>query len=258
MYHHIAHYYDLIHAQLTADIPLLQTVAQQTGGPILELGCGTGRLLRPLAQAGYGVTGVDNSAAMLDRCREMMAAEPAVAARINLIESDMLALAEVLENTKQFGLVIIGHNTLMHLSLPQVNELLRRLRPYLTNTGQLFIDVANPFVLAETADTPYLTLENQFIDPETADHILQFATTRLDAEAQICHVTWLFDTFPAAGGPVQRHLSQMTYHYFYPHELELVLQAAGYRLRHLWGSYDQAPFIEESERLLLLATNSSQ
>lgn len=265
MYDQIARYYDLVHARLTADLPLVLNLAAQAGGPILELGCGTGRLLLPLAEDGHQVTGVDNSEAMLARCRAVLEVETATSvqtaahSRVTLVQADMMALDKAVGTLSEpFALAILSYNTLMHLSHNQVAGLLRQLRPYLTENGRLFIDVANPFMLIETAETSHLTLENQFTDPQNGDYILQFATTRLDDTAQICHVTWIFDASPAAGGPIQRHLSQMDYHYFYPHELELALQTAGYHLQHLWGSYDQTPFVEESERLLLLATCQHQ
>src|SRR6266404_7491436 len=43
--------------------------ARETKGPVLELGCGTGRILVPIAQAGVDITGLDGSPAMLDLCR---------------------------------------------------------------------------------------------------------------------------------------------------------------------------------------------
>ncbi len=255
MYETIARYYDLIHAELTADLTLIQQLAGQTGGPILELGCGTGRLLRPLATAGYRVTGIDNSGLMLARLRQKLLGETAVvASRITLLESDLLALDKALQaHNERFALALFSYNTMMHFSLPQVGRVLRQLHPYLLPGGRVFVDVANPFTLTETADTPQLTLENQLIDPENGDHVLQFANTRHDETAQICHVTWLFDRSPAAGGPVQRAISQMAYHYFYPHELEIALKTADYTLRHIWGSYEQTAFTEDSGRLLLLA-----
>ena len=255
MYETIARYYDLIHAGLTDDLALLRQLAEQTGGPILELGCGTGRLLQPLAAAGYQVTGIDNSASMLDRLRQKVAGETAVVAgRITLWESDLLALDKALWALNQrFALAVFSYNTMMHFSLAQVETLLRQLRPYLDSGGRVFIDLANPFYLAETAVAPQLTLENHLTDPASGDHVLQFANTRHDETAQICHVTWLFDSSPATGGPVQRAISQMAYHYYYPHELELALKTADYTLHHIWGNYDQTPFTEESDRLLLLA-----
>jgi hypothetical protein len=53
---------------------------------------------------------------------------------------------------------------------------------------------------------------------------------------------------------VERVIAQAHYHYLYPHEVELVLAESGFRLEALYGSYSQAPFAEESDRLLALAT----
>lgn len=252
MYETIARYYDLIHARLTDDLALVQQLAGQTGGPVLELGCGTGRLLRPLAAAGHKVTGVDNSAAMLARLRAKLTETEA--SHVTLLASDLLELNAALEPlNEQYGLAIFSYNTMMHFSLAQVTAVLRQLQPHLKNGGQLLIDVANPFIMAETAELPQLSLENQLIDPESGDHVLQFANSWHDESAQICHVTWLFDRSPAEGGPVHRAISQMAYHYFYPHELELALKTAAYTLHHIWGSYDQTPFTPDSDRLLLLA-----
>ena len=75
-YDAIARYYDLSHQSLVEDIPFLLRVAAETGGPALELGCGSGRLLVPLARAGYAVTGVDNSPEMLARAELRLAGEP--------------------------------------------------------------------------------------------------------------------------------------------------------------------------------------
>jgi len=66
----IARFFDAEYADYNEDLPALQAYAQRTGGPLLELGCGTGRLLIPFARADYAVTGVDSSAAMLQIAEE--------------------------------------------------------------------------------------------------------------------------------------------------------------------------------------------
>ena len=66
----IARFFDAEYADYMEDLPALQAYAQRTDGPLLELGCGTGRLLIPLARAGYAVTGVDLSPEMLAIPRE--------------------------------------------------------------------------------------------------------------------------------------------------------------------------------------------
>src|SRR5713226_6479144 len=63
------------------DVPFWRRVASTAGGPVLELGCGTGRVSRPLARAGVDLVGVDRSAAMLDRARRRAIRIPHPASR---------------------------------------------------------------------------------------------------------------------------------------------------------------------------------
>ena len=86
MYEDISKYYDLIHQELRDDIVFAIKLAASVGDPILELGCGTGRLILPLARVGHAITGLDNSAAMLEVARNRIEAEKAkVQQRIRLI-----------------------------------------------------------------------------------------------------------------------------------------------------------------------------
>ena len=82
-----ARFFDADYAGYLDDLPLLEAYAQRTGSPLLELGCGTGRLLIPLAEAGYRVTGVDLSPEML-RIARAKAEAAGVAESVTLIEGD--------------------------------------------------------------------------------------------------------------------------------------------------------------------------
>ncbi|HID52267.1 MAG TPA: class I SAM-dependent methyltransferase, partial [Anaerolineae bacterium] len=168
MYEKIVAYYDLTHADLTADIPFILKLAGEAGGPVLELGCGSGRLLRPLAQSGYSVTGVDNSPAMLARASARLAGETtAVQNRVTLIEADMTDFTV----DGRFPLVIIPYNTFMHLDTGQATAVLRRVRDCLAENGRLFIDLINPFAAANTPSDQLISLENTLTDPDSGDVI---------------------------------------------------------------------------------------
>ncbi len=245
MYDQIAHYYDLTHANLTEDIPFVLELAAAAGGPVLELGCGSGRLLRPLAQAGHDVTGIDNSAAMLARARA------ALPDSVSLIHADMARLA--LPGEPHFALVIIPYNTFLHLDGEQAAATLRGVRRVLGANGRLFIDLINPAAIANTPNDHVLTLENSFTDPATGHTVLQMAANYLDEAEQTLHITWIYDASPPAGGSIHRTIAQGVYHYLYPHQLELLLQDAGFRLLSLTGDYDQSPYTEDSPRLLMVA-----
>ena len=250
MYDPIARYYDMTHSDLTDDLSLLQQLASEANGPILECGCGTGRILFPLAHAGHTITGLDNSPAMLAIAHGKLAREaPQVQSKITLLEGDM---TEIPSNGR-FALIIIPYNTLLHLTPTQVSQTFASLHKQLTGNGRLLIDLTNPFVIAQTPNDQMLTLEQSFTDPQTGHTVLQFASNWLDDEEQTLHITWIYDATPANGGSIHRTVSQFRYHYLYPHQLEIQLQQTGFQLEAMWGNYDHSPFNEESNRLILLA-----
>lgn len=250
MYDQIAHYYDLTHASLTEDIPFVLALARQAQGPVLELGCGSGRLLLPLAQAGITVTGLDNSPAMLARAQTQLTPEPeSVQNRVTLVEGDMMGF--VVDG--RFPLILISYNTFMHLDNSRALATLKQARRHLLAGGQLFIDLANPFTIADTPEDHLLSLENVLTDPATGDIILHLAANRLETAGQTLHITWIYDRSPASGGIVHRTIAQATYHYRYPHQMELLLQEAGFTHLTFLGDYDHSPFHEQSQRLLLLS-----
>jgi ubiquinone/menaquinone biosynthesis C-methylase UbiE len=259
MYDRIAHFYDITHANLSIDIKFVCDLAEKSGGEMLELGCGSGRLLLPLAQAGHVVTGIDNSKMMLARARERIAAESEVVQqRITLIEADMTRFG--VENaftehsrTACFSLIIIPYNTFLHLNDSQATATLKHIRKHLTKDGSLFIDLINPFAIADTPDTAEFTFEGQFTDPTTGETILQFAANHLDEANQTLHINWAYDVAKSDGTPSQRTIAKSTYHYRFPHQLDLLLQQTGLKLTTIYGDYDRSSFNEESERLLLIA-----
>lgn len=247
MYEIVARFYDLTHDALTEDIELIVALAQTSAEPVLELGCGTGRLLVPLARAGNVVTGVDNSAAMLTRAHGRISAESAdVASRITLIEGDMTRLEGVVGS---FGLIVIPYNTLLHLSPPDQLRTFQQALSKLSPTGQMLIDLANPFDLLGVASETEFEPEATLTDPDTGLEVVQWSRMRANEEAQQLTIEWRYVT---AGEEVWAVSAE--YHVQYPHQLEMQLQRAGLRLMALWGGYDQQPFEADSERMLLLVS----
>jgi SAM-dependent methyltransferase len=255
LYEKIARYYDLIHAELTEDISLVLTLAGQTKGPILELGCGTGRLLLPLARAGHTVIGLDNSPEMLARARSRISAESqSVQKRVTLVEGDM---TDFKLDTK-VNLTIIPYNTLLHLEPAKMEQVFKAIGRHMDDNGRLFIDLVNPQLAAQTPDDHGLTLERVMVDPETGETIVQMASSWADQSRHILHITWLYDVSPLEGGAVHRTAVQAKYYYIYPHEIELLLKSAGFRLSGIYGSYQGEHFNEESERLLIMASKGKR
>jgi SAM-dependent methyltransferase len=254
MYNKIAHYYDLTHANLTEDIAYILELVGTTAASIIELGCGSGRLLLPLARAGHLITGLDAATAMLARAQARLHAEPtAVQQRVTLLEADMTQFET---QPIPFDWAILPYNTFMHLEPSQMSLALKKIKQSLGENGRLFIDLINPTAIANTPNDRLLTLESTFTDPENGHIVVQQSSSQLDDDTQTLHITWLYDASPPEGGAIQRTIAQAAYHYRYPHQLELLLHEAGLRLLSITGDYDNSPYTEESDRLLILAAKA--
>lgn len=250
-YDTLAALYDLAHATLTDDLPFWQALAREHGGPVLEYGCGTGRVTLPLLRAGVDVTGIDDSPAMLARCHARLSARPALAARATLVEAGMLDFA----TDQRFALALLPYNTLMHLTSPADQlALLHRAHTHLGPGGVLAFDIGNPFSVLGAED-PGQTLIQTFSDDEGCT-IQQFAHQRLDPAAQRSDVLWQFDRI-APDGQVSRTLVPLSYRLIFPGELHLMLAQTGFTLLHLLGDFDyEQPFDAASPRMVVVARRS--
>jgi SAM-dependent methyltransferase len=251
MYQEIARYYDLLHGQLTEDIHFVAELAQETTGPVLELGCGTGRLLLPLARLGHRVVGVDNSEAMLAIAREKVAGESTVVqARVALQQGDV---GDVRLDDR-FGLALTAYNMVMHLAPADLTACLIGLRRRLKPGGALFIDVDNPAVTHDPGQDGLLLLERAVHDAERDEMVVLSVSSVGDGARQTRETIWLVDVSPCGGGPLKRMVARTTLHYYFAHQLAQQLEQAGFALLGQYGDYDKRPYqADDSERLLLLA-----
>jgi SAM-dependent methyltransferase len=248
-YDAIARYYDLSHQALTEDIPFLLQQAAEAGGPALELGCGSGRLLVPLARAGTAVTGIDNSPEMLARAAMRLAGEAAeVRDRVRLVESDLRSPA--LPPGEPFALAYFGYNTFMHLDETAAAAALRQLRPLLRPGARLLIDVDHPLALSAAGNEPDFELEDELRDEAMGETVRQYAAYESVAGEQAVDVTWIYET--GRGDAETRTQVTMRYHYLYPHQYDLLFSLTGFRLLGFLGDYDGSRFDEDSERLIVV------
>ena len=248
-YDTIARFYDLSHQALVDDIPFLLEQAAEIGGPALELGCGSGRLLVPLARAGTTVTGIDNSPEMLARAAMRLAGEAAeVRDRVHLVEGDVRA--PTLPPGEPFGLAYFGYNTFMHLDETAAAAALRQLRPLLRPGARLLIDVDHPLVLSAAGNEPDFELEEELRDEAMGETIRQYAAYESVPGEQAVDVTWIYETGRADAEA--RTQVTMRYHYLYPHQYDLLFGLTGFRLLGFLGDYDGSRFDEDSERLIVV------
>jgi SAM-dependent methyltransferase len=241
--------YDLEHAHLDEDVNLYLRLAEVVGDPILELGSGTGRVLVPLATAGYRVAGIDLSAAMLDRARTAFA-DAGVSGQVMLIEGAMSDAAEAPGGP--FGLVLATLNGLLHLSTAsEQRAALGAARQALDPRGMFVIDVMNPHpdLLATfdgrvVHDGSWLTSDGNRVD--------RFSSRTHAATEQRIETELWYDIV-AENGALRRVRTQFSMRYLVRSEIELLLELTGFVEWKLYGSYDLDPFEDASERLIVTA-----
>ncbi len=223
---------------------------QNPKSKILELGCGTGRLLVPLAAQGGEVTGVDASAAMLAVAGERLAA--AGVADYALLTADMSSVN--LPPDYRADLMLIALNTFQYLtSVEQQWATLRRLRPHLAAHGRLIIALTGPALWPSQSGRPddSLYLQGSYPDHEGGT-VQKWLTSRYDPATQLEQVTFIYDEVKLDGS-LRRTLAPLTLRYTYRYEMEHLLAASGYQLERVYGSYDLDPFDANSAHMIFVA-----
>ncbi|NTV63608.1 MAG: class I SAM-dependent methyltransferase [Oscillochloris sp.] len=245
-YDPFARYYDADFRGYTEDVPFYREMSRRANGPILELMCGTGRVLIPLAEAGHPMTGVDTSPAMLAIARQHLDEAELFA---NLIEGDVRNI-DLPEQT--YGLAFVAINSFMHLET--VRDQLAALataRRALTRRGTLVIDLFNPDPIEIARENNQLVID-RFYELD-GRQVQKFVAIDSDAATQTSHVTYLYDE-TGAEGQVSRRTMRFVMRWFYRYEIEHLLARAGFTLRAIYGTYELDEYVTGSPRMIVVAS----
>ncbi len=241
----LARYYDLENAGFDADLDYWLELAEKAHGPVLELGCGTGRVLLPLAHAGHAVTGVDNAPAMLERLQARLRAAALDPAPI-VLQADLGDF----KTDVRFALAIAPFNTFMHLlTLDDQVRVLSHVRGALQPGATLALDVVNASAAYASVEGG-LHLERTFTFGDRT--VQQFSTLTIDRADQRAEILYLYDSV-GSDGVLKRLSVPITLRYVFPGEMRLLLERTGFALRHLYGDYDLSPFDDDAPRMLVVA-----
>jgi SAM-dependent methyltransferase len=248
----LARLYDLDLLDDPGDLDVYLALAARTGGPVLELAIGSGRLAVPLAEAGHHVTGVDLDGAMLERAaaRARLAGRD-VAARLDLIQADLLDL--VLPNAGDYRLAFIALNSLFVLATRDAQKrafvtLFRHLAP----GGLAVVDVWLPDPEDLARFDGRLMLEYDRVDPETGRDVTKMSAARFDPSAGVVDLTTIFEE-SAIGESAIRWIRRDTLRLVGPDELGAMAEAAGLVVDEIGGDYDMSPLGSGSDRAILVA-----
>jgi SAM-dependent methyltransferase len=235
LYDHVVPYRD------RPDVAFFVAAAQEAGGPVLEIGCGTGRILIPTARAGVKVVGLDLSAHMLDVCRQRVLSEPEdVQSRVQLVQADMRDF----ELAQTFQLVTIPFRPFQHLTtVDDQLACLACVHRHLDKGGKLILDLFNPSldVLARDIVGEEVGEEPEFSMPDGRRVVRRHKVVARDYFNQINHVELIYYvTHP--DGREERLVHAFPMRYLFRFEAEHLLVRSGFEVEAVYADFDKSPY----------------
>jgi SAM-dependent methyltransferase len=243
-----ADYYDAAYRRRLLDVRFYVGLARARGGPVLELGAGSGRVTLALARAGVDVVAVEPVPAMLARAREKALKLPAEArARLTLRRGDARRLAL----GRTFPLIIAPFNVLMHFyARRDLERLLSVVRRHLKARGRFVFDVAMPDLRSMLRTPGKLYRGPRVSHPRSGTRFDYCEAFEYDAARQVQMVSMIFQNLEKLEDLRSVPLSQRQ---FFPQELEALLHYNGFALEAHWGDFARAPLGLQSESQVLVA-----
>jgi SAM-dependent methyltransferase len=242
--------YDLLLKDIPYGLDFYVTLAREAKGPVLDIACGTGRILLPCLASGIDIEGLDLFESMLKTLR---AKATTLGLTPRLHQADMSDF----RLPRRFALVMIPFNTFIH-NMTQESQIrcLELCREHLLPGGMLAFDTFFPSL--EIVGVPENTrvLEGELPHPETGLPMRMYDTRSFDRVAQVQHSLNELEVAAADGSVEAVHRSQVSGRYVFKHEMELLLRIAGFARWEIYGDFDRRPLTQENEAMIVEAWNS--
>lgn len=211
------------------------SLARRHPGAVLELGCGSGQLIVPIAANATPAVGLDHSPQMLMAAR---ARADAAGVQVELVEGDMREF----ELGQKFSLIFIARNSLLHLS--EQNEfaaLFRAVRRHLAPHGVLAFDIFKPNIgMAALSGSERVAVMRK-ASPLHGELTVE-ATNDYDPLSQVNRATWFISTTEQRDAWV----APLHLRWIFPQELCALLAVNGFGLARRDGDYSGGDFTGES------------
>ena len=235
-------FYDLVHGDFIAPevIAFYENKITQYGSPVLELACGSGAYLIPLAEKGIETVGLDISDEMLKRAEEK-AIERNVS--LNLQKGDIRNF----ELNRKFPLILLLGNSLQHLlTRKDIEKCFASVRKHLTPEGRFIVEVFNPSLKILTRSPDENVLDSEYETPEGK----YFLTGKVnyDAATQINRINWIYRNVATK----EQREFEFTMRQFFPQEFDALLVYNGFKVESKFGNRDGSPFESHSQRQIVV------
>jgi ubiquinone/menaquinone biosynthesis C-methylase UbiE len=246
-----ARFYDVLASGVTQDdLPFYLDTARSTGGPVLELACGTGRILLPLVnEVGQGV-GIDLSASMIELARKK-AAKQGIADQVRLECGDIRSA----EAGEVFPLVTIPYSSLFQL--PTLGDLVAALttaRRHAAADGLVVADVFIPNTDNMRTRQDRLSFVDDVEDPDSGSRLVVWEHTLFKWREKKVIRRRIYEHLDRGGVVTARRHGVLHIYFRQPDVVLDAFQQAGLHVLHAYGDFDRRPLEPDSPRLIVLAS----
>jgi SAM-dependent methyltransferase len=237
------------------DVEWYRKRAEESGGPVLELGAGTGRITLPVAQSGVRIYALDSDQGMLDALTRKIAAQPkTVQERIVIVNEDMRRF----RLTERFALIMAPFRSFLH-NLTEEDQLacLRSVREHLRPGGRLVFNVFHPsleYMARNTGAMAGAWRWRETVERPDGGAVVRSEANRYDTVRQRVHSLHRYEEYGADGTLSRTFLHRLELAYLYPGDIRRLLERAGFQAIRIDGGFDGRPFEKDADELVIDAS----
>lgn len=237
LFDRVARLYDYEAKEFTKDIPFYVEHARKYGGEVLELGCGTGRVLIPIAKEGIRITGLDASDKMLNIARKKVSTDESIRNNVVLLKGDMRDFSI----GNKFALIYIAFRSFQCL-LTKRDQVacLRCVHEHLAADGYFIVDLFAPRHDYLAKDKLSLDL-GKFHDEENDVTIERRSEVCYDLVNQTLHEDRFYE-WKDKNGESNRKVWSYDIAYLFRYEAELLFEKCGFSVENVFGDFDGSPY----------------
>lgn len=236
--------YHLHHADEIEDVPFWLQLAKEMGSPVLELGCGTGRLLLPLLESGLEVIGLDINFEMLSYFKGQLSDHSVE--KVNIFQADL----ENFHLECEFSFIFLACNTLSTMQEETRLNAYSRIHEHLIDDGIFAVSIPNPIRLASLSAQGESEIEASFSHPITGNPIQVSSEWQRSDRFIVFH--WHYDHL-LPDGYVERETIQSRHSLITPGAYHMELQAANLNPIKIYGDFEKTDFQKDSPFLIMIA-----
>ncbi|HKB13079.1 MAG TPA: class I SAM-dependent methyltransferase [Vicinamibacterales bacterium] len=238
----LAPFWDASSPEREAEEQYFLEAARASGGPVLDIACGTGRLLTMLADAGIASTGLDLSSAMLDRARRNVSALEESRQRLITLEHGDVRTFSL---DRRFAAMFFSWSFIYLLTPGDQRDALRRMRDHLEPGGRLILTLPDPKIEGLPSHMFYATApqkSNAFVRPDNGHTVIVWVSAEHNLEQQTVDLLTCYEELNEQGEVIAKFYKPLTMRFTFRYEMQYLLELCGFDVVALHGDFHGGPF----------------